>query len=109
MSKIVIENLAKKNIDRQKMIANGFKAQKYDDVQRGHSSYKLEDIIKISEKFQLSLDYLVYGKEKSSKSELTDIEQRMLTAFRKISHDDRMIELGRLEVLAEKLSKKDVS
>lgn len=59
MSNIVHENLAKLNINRQEMIAAGFSSQKYDDVQRGKSNYKLNEIICISEKFHLSLDYLL--------------------------------------------------
>ncbi len=102
MSKIIIENLLKMNIDRQKMIANGFKAQKYDDVLRGHSSYKLDDIIKISEKFRLTFDYLVYGKEKNSIIELTEVEQKMLLAFRKLSDEDKLIEIGRCEAILER-------
>ena len=66
MSKIIIERLLKMNIDRQTMIKNGFAAQKYDDILRGKSNYTLDDIIKISEKFQLSLDYLILGKEKTA-------------------------------------------
>lgn len=85
MSKIILENLDKININRQKMIQNGFSAQKYDDVLRGKSSYKLDEIIEISEKFQLSLDYLVYGKEKSSSPELTSEEQELLAIFRNVS------------------------
>lgn len=68
MSKTVIENLESVGIDRQKMIQNGFKPQKYDDVLRGKSSYKLEDILLISEKFQLSLDFILTGKELSGKN-----------------------------------------
>lgn len=75
MSKKIIENLAKKNIDRQAMIQAGFQPQKYDDVQRGKSSYRIEELIEISKKFQLSLDYLVYGKEKNFVPALKDDEQ----------------------------------
>lgn len=106
MSKIVIENLLKMNIDRKKMIENGFKAQKYDDVLRGHSSYKLEDIIKISEKFRLTLDYLVYGNEKNFITELTETEQKMLLFFRKLKDEDKFIEIGRCEAIAEKYNTK---
>lgn len=99
MSKIIIENLAKKNINRQEMIANGFKAQKYDDVQRGHSSYKLEDIIKISEKFQLSLDYLVYGKEKDIFTNISEDKQQLLNMYDLLTEREQGKVLGALEVL----------
>lgn len=59
MSKSVIDNLYNFGIDRQKMIKHGFSAQKFDDVQRGKSSYKIDDLILISETFDLSLDYLI--------------------------------------------------
>lgn len=104
MSKIVLENLLKKNIDRKEFIKQGFTGQKYDDVLRGKSSYKLDEIIKMSEIFQLSLDYLIYGKEKNYTSDLTDAEQRMIKAFRKLNPDDKLIEIGRLETIYEKYS-----
>lgn len=102
MSKIIIENLVKKHISRQEMIQNGFSAQKYDDVMRGKSSYKLDDIIAISEKFQLSLDYLVYGVEPTVSElkkvfELNDEEQRCLTAFNNLVHDDKIEFIAKME------------
>jgi len=97
MSKVVIENLLKKNIDRQTMISNGFKAQKYDDVLRGHSSYRLEDIIEISERFQLSLDYLVYGCEKSAP--LTTEEQECINKFNLLTDIDKGRILDRMETM----------
>lgn len=112
MSKSILENLAKVHIGRQELINNGFSAQKYDDVQRGKSSYKLLDIIAMSEKFQLSLDFLVYGKEKSSSKELSDDEQELLLIFKLVSEREkgellgyarRMVETGSPE------SREDVS
>ncbi|MGN0598689.1 MAG: hypothetical protein ACI4JK_02240 [Oscillospiraceae bacterium] len=97
MPKSIIDNLSKINIGRQEMINNGFSAQKYDDILRGKSSYKLSDIISISEKFQLSLDYLVYGKEKSSKLELDEKQQRCLNAFNNLSPDDKIEFIARME------------
>lgn len=97
MSKIIIERLLKMNIDRQTMIKNGFTAQKYDDILRGKSNYKLDDIIKISEKFQLSLDYLILGKEKSSSSELSEEEQRCLKAFNDLLPNDKIDFVARME------------
>lgn len=102
MSKQIIENLSKMNISRQDMIKHGFSAQKYDDVQRGKSSYKLDDLIEISEKFQLTLDCLVYGSKKSLAVELTETEQKMLSVFRKLSDKDKFIEIGRCEAIAER-------
>lgn len=94
MSKSILENLAKVNIGRQELINNGFSAQKYDDVQRGKSSYKLSDIISMSEKFQLSLDFLVYGKEKSPSAELTEDERDLLFIFKTVSEREKGELLG---------------
>lgn len=94
MSKSILENLAKVNISRQELINNGFSAQKYDDVQRGKSSYKLSDIISMSEKFQLSLDFLVYGKEKSPSAELTEDERDLLFIFKTVSEREKGELLG---------------
>lgn len=93
MPKTIIDNLAKVGIERAEMVENGFSAQKYDDVNRGKSSYKLDDIIAISEKFQLSLDFLVYGKEKSSSSDLTDKEQEIIDIYRELPSDHERGEL----------------
>lgn len=62
----IIEKLYDFGIDRQEMIKHGFSAQKFDDVQRGKSSYNIDDLILISETFDLSLDYLVGRIPKSS-------------------------------------------
>lgn len=101
MSKSVLENLAKVHIGRQELINNGFSAQKYDDVQRGKSSYKLLDIIAMSEKFQLSLDFLVYGKEKSPSMELSEDERDLLLIFKTFSEREKGELLGYARRIAE--------
>ncbi len=63
MSKDIIEKLCKININRIDMREKGFSLQKYDDVLRGKSSYKIPDILEISEKFQISTDYLLGRQE----------------------------------------------
>ncbi len=100
MSKTIIENLAKMNIGRQEMINHGFSAQKYDDIQRGKSSYKLSDIINISEKFQLPLDYLVYGKEKSLSPELSNGKRELLELFDLLSEKEQGIIIGEMRAMA---------
>lgn len=100
MSKIVIERLSKMNITRSEMIKNGFSSQKYDDVCRGKSSYKIDDLIKISEKFQLSLDYLIKGMNIQGNT-LTDTEKNLLEVFNKLSSDDQIRISERAETLAE--------
>lgn len=101
MPKYVLENLSKMNIGRQEMINNGFSAQKYDDIQRGKSSLKLDDLVAISEKFQLSLDYLVYGKEKSHKSELSSLQIELLDRFELLSEVDKGRILDRMQSMYE--------
>ena len=99
MSKIIIKNLEKVHIDRQKMIQNGFSAQKYDDVLRGKSSYKINEIIDIAEKFQISLDYLIYGKEKNSSSELSEEEQECIDKFNRLTDIDKGKIIERMDVM----------
>lgn len=100
MSKIVIENLLKMHITRAEMIKNGFSAQKYDDVCRGRSSYKVDDLIKISEKFQLTLDFLIKGTNIDTTA-LTEEEKNLLNVFSKLSPTDKTRISERAETLAE--------
>ncbi len=100
MSKVVIENLLKMHISRAEMIKKGFSAQKYDDVCRGRSSYKIDDLIKISEKFQLSLDFLLKG-ENNLQNALSETEKSLLNIFNKLSNDDKIRISERAETLAE--------
>ncbi len=100
MSNVVIENLLKVHITRAEMIKNGFSAQKYDDVCRNRSSYKVDDLIKISEKFQLSLDFLIKGTDIDNVV-LTDEEKDLLEIFKKLSSTDKTRISERAETLAE--------
>lgn len=100
MSNVVIENLLKVHITRAEMIKNGFSAQKYDDVCRNRSSYKVDDLIKISEKFQLSLDFLIKGTD-TDNVVLTDEEKNLLEVFKKLSSTDKTRISERAETLAE--------
>lgn len=102
MPNIIIENLAKLNIGRQEMIKNGFSGQKFDDVQRGKSSYKLDDVILISNKFQISLDYLIYGKERTAgiqfiSKDLSNEESRLLGYFALLTDIEKGEVLGELK------------
>lgn len=100
MSKVIIDNLAKMNISRAEMIKNGFSPQKYDDVCRGRSSYKINEILEISEKFQLSLDYLLKGIETHSPN-LSEVEKSLLDTFNKLTATDKARVSERAETLAE--------
>lgn len=104
MSKIIIDNLDKLHINRAELIKNGFSGQKYDDVLRGKSSYKIDDLILISEKFQLSLDAIILGKEKSPSAELTADEQELLTYYKGLDVLSKGRVLGKAETLAENLA-----
>ncbi len=100
MPNVVIENLLKVHITRAEMIKNGFSAQKYDDVCRNRSSYKVDDLIKISEKFQLSLDFLIKGTD-TANVVLTDEEKDLLEIFKKLSSTDKTRISERAATLAE--------
>lgn len=103
MPNVIIEHLLNANITRAHMIKNGFSAQKYDDVCRGKSTYKISDIIEMSEKFQLSLDYLITGKD-SNITRLSQEEQELLTFFNQLSAIDKGKVIGKAEGLLEQYS-----
>lgn len=59
-------------------------------------------VAKLAVRLNVSADYLIFGKEKSSPADqLTDDEQRLLTYFNKLSDIDKGIVIGRAEQLAE--------
>lgn len=62
-----------------------------------------EALIKISDYFNVSTDYLLTGKEKSSSSELelTENEQRILEIFKRLSESQQGQIIGRAELMAE--------
>ncbi|MCM1023856.1 MAG: hypothetical protein NC395_07330 [Prevotella sp.] len=68
-------------------------------------------LISLSRHFNVSVDCLLGldnkpdRQEKSSALELTSIEQRLLTAFKELSHDEQMSEIGRIELMAEQAVK----
>lgn len=80
----------------------GLKSSAYSDWKSGKSQSFRKYLIEISEFFGVSIDYLVYGKENTHSVDLSETELRMLTAFRKLSRDDKMAEIGRVELMAEK-------
>lgn len=49
----------------------------------------------------VSIDYLYYGKEKNSPSELPEEEQECLSVFRELTRDDQMKYIGRMQATAE--------
>lgn len=58
----------------------------------------------ISDCLGVSLEYLLTGKEKAV--ELSSAENRLLSAFKKLPTDEQMIEIGRVEHMAEVCSER---
>ena len=56
-------------------------------------------LLKLSEHFKVSIDYLLTGKEKSSSADLTADEQELLTYYKKLSDLQKGIVIGRAETL----------
>lgn len=55
----------------------------------------------VADYLSVSIDYLYYGKEKSSSSELSEEEQECLSVFRELTRDDQMKYIGRMQATAE--------
>lgn len=80
----------------------GLKSVAFSEWKSGKSKSYRKYLIEIADFFNVSLDYLVYGKEKSSsKDNLSDDEQELLEYFNKLSDKSKGIVLGRAEQLAE--------
>ncbi len=69
---------------------------------------KFEILQKIAAYFDVTVGYLFDGDKKSHSPSLDEMDQRMLTAFRKLSRDDKMAEIGRVELMAEKYTEPQV-
>lgn len=82
----------------------GLKNSAFSDWKSGKSQSFRKYLIEISEFFNVSIDYLVYGKEKSSTSELTDIEQELLEKFRHLLDVDKGRILDRMATIYENYS-----
>ncbi len=54
-------------------------------------------LIKLSERLNASIDYLLTGKEKSAKSSLTEMEIEALAIFKKLTTKDQLKFIGRME------------
>lgn len=74
----------------------------YSEWKSGKSKSYRKYLIEISEFFNVSLDYLVYGKEKSTPTnKLATNEQELLEHYKKLPEKEQIKLLGRVEVLAE--------
>lgn len=92
----------------QKELTNYLKLKNvaFSEWKSGKSKSYRKYLIEIAEFFDVSIDFLVYGKEKSSPAEqLTADEQRLLTYYKKLSDIDKGIVIGRAELLAEQAEK----
>ena len=92
----VISNLLKIGIGRSELIKAGFSAQKYDDVKRNKSTYKISEIIKISNTFDISLDYILTGKNPETIC-LSENEEELLNIFRQFSDREQIKVIGQVE------------
>lgn len=85
----------------QKELTDFLKLKKtaFTDWKSGKSNSYRKYLIEIAEFFNVSLDYLVYGKENHTK-ELTDDEQELLENYGKLTDDDKKETSKRVRELA---------
>ena len=79
------------------------------DWKSGRSTPSSEKLILLAQFFNVTTDYLLGldeepNKHSSSRENLSEQEVRMLKAFRNLTPEDRLIEIGRAEGIAEKYS-----
>ncbi len=80
----------------------GLKSVAFSEWKSGKSKSYRKYLIEIADFFNVSLDYLVYGKEKSSPTvELTSDERELLDIYNRLSDKSKGIILGRAEQLIE--------
>lgn len=72
----------------------GLKKTAFSDWKSGKSNSYRKYLIEIAEFFNVSIDFLVYGKEKSSSKELSDDEQELLLIFKLVSEREKGELLG---------------
>lgn len=80
----------------------GLKSVAFSEWKSGKSKSYRKYLIEIADFFNVSLDYLVYGKEKSSsKIKLTSDEQELLSYYNELQDIDKGRVLGTAKTLAE--------
>ena len=62
---------------------------------------RIENLVKIADYLDISVDYLLGRTEKSSSSELTENEQELLSIFAKLTPEQQNRLIGRAEAMAE--------
>ena len=77
----------------------GAKKTLYSDWKSGkNKSYQnLKHLVKIADYLNVSLDYLVFGKEKSPSPELTEEEHKCLEVFDRLEPEDRIRFIAKME------------
>lgn len=71
----------------------GISASSFTDWQKGKGSPSLEILMKFSEYFDVSLDWLVYGEERTSKNlpEFKNVEEaRLITRYRQLTPEQKI-------------------
>lgn len=78
----------------------GLNSVAFSEWKSGKSKSYRKYLIEIAEFFNISIDYLVYGKEKNSSTDnLSENEQEMLDVFQKFNDREQIKLIGRLEEL----------
>lgn len=89
----------------------GLKSVAFSEWKSGKSKSYRKYLIEIAEYFNVSIDYLVYGKNTitSALPDLSDNERELLNTFNQLSQDSKMRLLGRAETLLELELKKETA
>lgn len=77
----------------------GLKKTAFTDWKGGKSHSYRKYLVEIAEYFNVSIDYLVYGKKNSD--QLSDMQKHLLSCFEKLNHDEQIKVVERAETLAE--------
>ncbi|HBZ0316939.1 TPA: hypothetical protein MJF83_003370 [Clostridioides difficile] len=84
---------------------------KVTDIRRGKSNFTIDDVLIISEKFHVSVDYILKGKERSTDilkiSNSTDNEQEILSLLHKFDERNQIKFISKVEDLADKMLEKE--
>ncbi|HFL2424867.1 TPA: hypothetical protein ACG3KG_000997 [Clostridioides difficile] len=84
---------------------------KVTDIRRGKSNFTIDDVLIISEKFHVSVDYILKGKEPSTDilkiSNSTDNEQEILSLLHKFDERNQIKFISKVEDLADKMLEKE--
>jgi transcriptional regulator with XRE-family HTH domain len=73
---------------------------------REYKNVRIPTLMKLAKFFEVSIEYLVYeGEDFEKLREVSDDDRRLLILWEKLSHDDKMKMLGRMEAKVEELEK----